>query len=185
MEEHVQDVDRVLHILNEQQLYAQPSRSFFGVKEVKYLGHIISHEGVKVDPNKIKVMMDWPILKNLKTIRGFLGLTMYYHKFVQNYGRITTPLTTLTKKKVFSWNLDETRDFEQLKEKMCRLHVLTKPYFTKTFIMECDSLGNGNSVVLMQVGRPHSFESCPIKGKDLHKPICEKEMLAILYALKQ
>jgi hypothetical protein len=101
----VQHVDKVLQLLKEQQLYAKPSKCFFGVKEVEYLGHIVSHEGVKVDPNKIKAMMDWPIPKTLKNLRGFLGLTGYYCKFVQNYGRITTPLTTLTKKDAFSWTL--------------------------------------------------------------------------------
>jgi hypothetical protein len=108
----------VLQLLKEQQLYPKPSKCFFGVKEVEYLGHIVSHEGVKVDPNKIKAMMDWPIPKTLKNIRGFLGLTGYYRKFVQNYGRITAPLMTLTKKDAFSWTLEETKAFEQLKEVM-------------------------------------------------------------------
>jgi hypothetical protein len=82
------------------------------VKEVEYLGHIVSHEGVKVDPNKIKATMDWPIPKTLKNLRGFLGLIGYYHKFVRHYGRITTPLTILTKKDAFSWIPEETRYFE-------------------------------------------------------------------------
>jgi hypothetical protein len=93
-----------------------PSKYFFGVKEVEYLGHIVSHEGVKVDPNKIKAMMDWPIPKTLKNTRGFLGLTGYYHKFVWDYGRIATPLTTLSKKDAFSWTLEATKPFEKLKE---------------------------------------------------------------------
>jgi hypothetical protein len=73
------------------------------VKEVENLGHIVSHEGVKVYPNNINAMMDWLIPKTLKNLRGFLGLTGYYYKFVHNYGRITTPLMKLTKKDAFSW----------------------------------------------------------------------------------
>jgi hypothetical protein len=65
----------VLKLLEEKQLYANPSKCAFGVQEVEYLGHIVSHEGVKVDPNKIKAMMEWPIPKTLKKLRGFLGLT--------------------------------------------------------------------------------------------------------------
>jgi hypothetical protein len=61
--------------LEEQQIYEKPSKCSFGVQEVKYLGHIVSHEGVQVDHNKIKSMREWPILKSLKKIRGFLGLT--------------------------------------------------------------------------------------------------------------
>jgi hypothetical protein len=121
--------------------------------------NIVSHEGVKVDPNKIKAMMDWPIPKTLKNIRGFLSLTGYYRKFVLNYGRITTPLTALTKKDAFSWTLEETKSFEQLKEVMCKAPVLTTPDFTKTFTVECDALRNGIGAVLMQEGRPLAFES--------------------------
>ena len=104
----------VLQILKEQHLYAKPSKCFFGVKKVEYLGHILSHEGVKVDPKNVKSMMDWPIPKTLKNLRGFLGLTGYYRKFVQNYERITTPLMTLTKKDAFSWTPKATKSFEQL-----------------------------------------------------------------------
>ena len=93
----------MLQLLKEKQLYAKPSKCFFGIKEVEYLGDIVFNEGVKVDPNKTKAMMDWWISKTLKNLRGFLGLTRYYCMFVKNYKRITTPLTTLTKKDSFSW----------------------------------------------------------------------------------
>jgi hypothetical protein len=123
-----------------------------------------------------------PIPKTLKNLRGFLGLTGYYRKFVQNYGRIETPLTTLTKKDSFSWTQEATKSFEQIKELMCKAPVLTTLDFTKTFIVECDASGNGIGAVLMQEGRPLAFESRPLKGKDLHKPIYEKEMMEILHA---
>ena len=118
-------------------------------------------------------------------MRGFLKLTGYYHKFVKNYGRIATLLTTLLKKDAFSWTPEATKDFEHLKEAMFLAPVLATPEFTKTFIVECDALGNGIGAVLMQEGRPIAFESHPIKVKYLHKSIYEKEMLAILYALKK
>jgi hypothetical protein len=101
----------VLQLLKEQQLYAKPSKCFVGLKEVEYLGHIVSREGVKVYPNQIKAMMDWLIPKTLKNLRGFLGLIGYYRKFVRNYGRIATPLTTLTKKDGFSWTPEATKAF--------------------------------------------------------------------------
>jgi hypothetical protein len=132
----------VLQLLKEKQLYAKPSKFFFGVKDVEYLGHILSHEGVKVDPNKIKAMMDWPIPKTLNNLRGFLALIGYYRNFVRHYGRIAAPLTALTKKDAFSWTPEETKYFEQLKEVMCKSPVLTTPDFTKNFIVEYDASGN-------------------------------------------
>ena len=182
--DHVQHVDRVLKLLEEKQLYVKTSKCFFGVQEVEYLGHIVSHEGVKVDPSKIKSIKEWKIPTSIKHLRGFLRLTGYYHKFAKNYGRITTPLTRLLKKYAFSWTLEATKAFEHLKEAMCQAPVLAAPDFTKSFIVECDASGNGIGVVLMEEGRFISFESCPIKGKYFHKAIYEKEMLEILRALK-
>jgi hypothetical protein len=157
----------------------------FGVQEVEYLGHIVCHEGVKAEANKIKAIKEWRILTTLRHLRGFMGLTSYYRKFVKNYGRIPTPLTTLLKKDAFSWTPEVAKAFEDLKQVMCIALVLATPYFTKTYIVECDASGNGIDVILMQEGRPTAFESRPIKGKNLHKPIYEKEMLAILHVLKK
>jgi hypothetical protein len=114
-----------------------------------------------------------------------LGLTGYYRKFVRNYGRIAVALMTLTKKDAFSWTLEETKSFEQLKEVMCKAPVLTTLDFTKTFIVECDASGNGIGVVLMKEGRPLDFEIRPLKGKDLHKAVYDEEMMEILHALKK
>ena len=152
---------------------------------MKYLGNIVSQEGVKVEPKKIKAIKEWKVPKSIKQLRLFLGLTRYYRKFVRNYGRITTPLITLLKKDEFSWTPGATKAFEHVKEEMCLAPILATPDFTKTFSVECDALRNGIGVVLMQEGRPISFESRTIKGKYLQEAIYEKEMLAILHALKE
>ena len=81
----------------------------------------------------------------------------YYRKFVKNCGRIAAPLMTSMKKDAFSWTLEETKAFENIKEVMCRYSVLVTPDFTKTFIVECDASGNDIGVVLMQEGTPISF----------------------------
>ena len=83
------------------------------------------------------------------------------------------------------WNQYETQAFKQLKEAMCKTIILTTLDFTKTFMVECDSLGNGIVVVLMQEGWPLAFEIRPTKGNNLQKHIYEKEMMAILQALTQ
>ena len=183
--DHAQHVDRVLKLLEEKQLYAKISKCFFGVQEVEYLGHIVSHEGVKVDLSKVKSIKEWKIPTSLKHMREFLRSKGYYRKFVKNYGRIATPLTTLFKKDAFSWTPEARNAFEHLKEEMCQAPVLAMPNFTKMFIMECDASRNGIGVVLMQDEKPISFVSHSIKGKYLHKAIYEKEMSAILHALKK
>ena len=116
-------------------MYAKTSKCFFGIQEVEYLGHIVSHEGVKVDPKKIKAIKEWKFPTTIKKLRGFLGLTGYYRNFVKNYGRIAAPLTTLLKKDAFSWTPEATKAFEHLKEAMCLSPVLAMPDFTKTFIV--------------------------------------------------
>jgi hypothetical protein len=184
-EEHVQHVDMVLKLLEEKQLYAKSSKCSFGVQEVEYLGHIISHEGIKVDPNKIKAMMKWPIQKTLKNLRGFLILIGYYYKFVKNYGQIATPLTKLLKNEAFSWTQEATKYFEKLKEAMCMTLVLATPDFNFFFVVECDALGHGIGAILMQEGRPLAFKSIHLKGNNLLKHIYENEMLTILHVVKK
>ena len=101
--DHVQHVDMMFKLLEEKKLYPKTSKCFFGVQEVEYLGHIVSHEGVKVDRNKIKAIKEWKIPTTIKHLRVFIELTGYYRKFVKNYARISAPLTSLLKKDEFYW----------------------------------------------------------------------------------
>jgi hypothetical protein len=151
--------------------------------EVEYLGHLVGKDGIRVDPKKIEAMQDWPHPKTLKSLRGFLGLTGYYHKFVKNYGKIATPLTALLKKNSFTWTPTIAQDFQTLKMAMCTTPVLALPDFTKTFVLECDASGKGIGVVLMQEGRPLAFTSKKLSERNLGKSIYEKEMLAICMSL--
>jgi hypothetical protein len=173
-EDHIKHVDKVLQILENNQLYVKRSKCSFGKQEVEYLGHIVSREGVKVDPQKIQAITKWPIPKNIKSLRGFLGLTRYYQKFVKNYACIAGPLTSLLKKNSFVWNEEATLAFSLLKDVMSSTLVLETPNFGKTFIVECDASRQGIGVVLMQEGRPLAFESKQFKGKDLVKSTYEK-----------
>jgi hypothetical protein len=99
---HLSHLDRVLHILSQHQLFLKQSKCSFGASKVKYLGHIVGKEGVKVDPKKIEAMQEWPCPNTLKILSGFLGLAGYYRKFVKNYGNIVAPLTALLKENSFT-----------------------------------------------------------------------------------
>ena len=91
------------------------SKCTFGKEEVSYLGHIISKEGVKVDPKKIKSITEWPNPTNISKLRGFLGLTRYYRRFIRNYAHKPSPLSNLLKKNAFHWNEEVEKCFEALK----------------------------------------------------------------------
>eukprot|EP00253_Pinus_taeda_P030576 PITA_30576 len=90
--EHLKHLEELLSVLEKNQFCAKLSKCMFGQKEVEYLGHIISREGVQVDPNKIKATKEWPKPKKLSNLRGFLGLIGYYRRFIKNYAHLTAPL---------------------------------------------------------------------------------------------
>jgi hypothetical protein len=116
---------------------------------VEYFGHIVSHEDVKVGPNKIKVMMEWSIPKTSKNIMGYLGLMGCYRNFSKNYGPKLAPLTSLLKKDYFSCTQETTYDFEKFNEVVCRTLVLAMLNFTKNFIVECDSIEHGIGAIFL------------------------------------
>ena len=99
---HLDHVERILHLLSQHQIFLKQSKCAFGASEVEYLGHLIGKNNIRVNPKKIEAMQDWPHPNTLKILRGFLGLTGYYRKFVKNYGKIAAPLTVLLKKNSFT-----------------------------------------------------------------------------------
>jgi hypothetical protein len=110
-EEHLQHVDHILSIMEEQSLYAKESKCEFGMTKVLYLRHIIGEKGVKVHQEKIKAIMGWPTPKTLTKLRGFLGIFTYYRKFVKGFSQLCAPLTDLTKKGA---NLSSSKNISSL-----------------------------------------------------------------------
>ncbi|KAD4385332.1 hypothetical protein E3N88_25500 [Mikania micrantha] len=130
-ETHLADLYEVLNILLKHQFKVNKQKCSFSQSTTEYLGHIIDYKGVSMDPKKIEAVMAWPVPKNLKGLRGFLGLTGYYRKFIGNYGSIARPLTDLTKKDSFKWQSDAQNAFELIQhafEVGDWVYVKLKPY---------------------------------------------------------
>ncbi|KAJ7971621.1 Ty3/gypsy retrotransposon protein, partial [Quillaja saponaria] len=185
LEVHTQHLTIVFKELRKHSLFVKKTKCSFAVERVEYLGHVISGEGVAADRKKIESMLEWPTPKTIKALRGFLGLTGYYRKFIQGYGLINRPLIELLRKDAFSWSPEADIAFAKLKEAMTHAPVLSLPDFSLMFVLETDACGVGLGVVLMQQDRPIAFFSKALSKKHLTFSTYEKEMLAIIYAVRK
>ena len=115
---------------------------------MEYLGHIIIRERVTTNPEKVAVMRRWLTPTTLKELRGFLGLTRYYRRFIKGYRTISKLLTELLKKDNFHWNEEAQESFEKLKEVMITTPILAMPNYTLPFTLEIDASGHGIGAML-------------------------------------
>ncbi|KAL5555333.1 hypothetical protein UlMin_037569 [Ulmus minor] len=182
-ESHQQHLAQELEVLHTNTLYANRKKCEFGKTQVAYLCHIISKEGVAVDQSKIQAMISWPTPINLKTLRGFLGLTGYYRKFVAGYAQIAFSLTDQLKKDKFGWNSEATTTFEGLKQAMSTVPVLAMPGFSKPFLIETDASGFGLGAVLIQGQQLVAYYNQVLGPQARLKSIYEKESMAIVFAV--
>lgn len=175
----------VLRILKENRLFSKLSKCKFGCLRVDYLGHEITENGISIDSKKIQAMEKWPLPKNTKSLRGFLGLMDYYRKFVKAYDSTAAPLNCMLWKGRFKWMEESKLAFKQLKNALISPPVLAMPNFGEDFVLECDASKVGIGAVLMQKGHPLAYISQGLKGRALSLSIYEKEMLSILLAIQK
>jgi hypothetical protein len=140
-------------------LAVKQSKCSFGETSVAYLGHVITAQGVTMDAEKVAVVQARQTPRSMCAVRGFLGLTGYYRKFIQSYGDIAGPLMQLLKREAFCWTLAVAAAFKSLKAALTTAHVLQLPDFTNTFMVDCDASGSGFGAVLHQGGGPIAFFS--------------------------
>ena len=137
-----------------------------------------------MDLEKLKVIEEWPIPKNLHEVRSFLGMCSYYQKFIAKFSVIARPLHDLTKKNVkFQWTLREHNAFLTLKQRLTAAPLLRLPDLQKTLEVNCDASGESLGAVLSQEGQPIAYESRRLHQQERSLGIYEKELLAVIHAL--
>jgi hypothetical protein len=127
---------------------------------VPFLGHVLSAEGVAIDPGKVKDILDWKPPTIVHQVRSFLGMAGYYRRFIHDFSKISKPITELLKNQVkFVWSLECEEAFQTLKKLLTTALVLAQPDIEKLFDVYCDASGIGIGCVLMQEGRVIAYAS--------------------------
>ncbi|XP_028127173.1 uncharacterized protein LOC114323719 [Camellia sinensis] len=159
-EAHETHLHLILQTLREKKLYAKLKKCEFWLLEVAFLGHVITKEGVSVDPHKIEAIVKWPTPINVTEVRSFMGLASYYRRFVHDFSKIVVPLTQLTRKGVvFEWSKERESAFLELKMKLTTAPILALPSGTEGFVIYSDASHKGLGCVLMQGGRVIAYAS--------------------------
>ncbi|KAL0547191.1 hypothetical protein IC582_017119 [Cucumis melo] len=183
--EHEEHLRMVLQTLRDNKLYAKFSKCEFWLKQVSFLGHVVSKAGVSVDPAKIEAVTGWTRPSTVSEVRSFLGLAGYYRRFVENFSRIATPLTQLTRKGApFFWSKACEDSFQTLKQKLVTAPVLTVPDGSGNFVIYSDASKKGLGCVLMQQGKVVAYASRQLKSHEQNYPTHDLELAAVVFALK-
>jgi hypothetical protein len=150
-QDHLQHLNAVLSKLREVNLKLNPSKCCFAAGSIVFLGHVVSKEGTWPDPSKIDAVQQFPEPTTVTSVRSFLGLTRYYHKYIKGYSRIAGPLFELTKKDVvFVWDQDCQRAFDDLKRALVEAPILVRPNFKEPFCLDVDWSTKGVCAILSQ-----------------------------------
>jgi hypothetical protein len=184
-EEHDEHLRLVLQKLKENQLYAKHNKCEFWLKEVSFLGHIISEGGISVDPSKVKDVLSWNTPQNILDIRSFLGPAGYYRRFIEGFSKISKPMTELlVKGNTFEWTPRHETSFQESKKRLTTASVLTMPDMEKPFLIYCDASGQGLGCVLMQDGHVVAYASRQLRKHEEKYLAHNLELAAMVHALK-
>ena len=157
----------------------------FLVGYITFLGHIVSIEGIRVDPVKIEAIVNWKTPRNVTEVRSFLGLTGYYRRFVQGFSVIPSSLTRLLRKGVkFAWDDKCQSSFERIKKILVEAPVLIQPTSGRDYTVYSDALRIGLGCLLMQDGKVVGYAYRKLKPHEQNYPTHDLELAAIVFALK-
>ena len=187
---HLQHLADIFDHLRKAGLKLKPSKCNFAVKQVLYLGHVISKEGVSADPEKVRIVQEFPVPNTQRDVRSFLGLANYYRKFVKDFAKIAFPLNRLLAKQVpFQWTNECQDAFERLKQALTSPPILAFPDFDREFILYTDASSTAISYILGQTGeqgkeRVISYNGRSLRSSEKNWSISERETLALVEGIK-
>jgi hypothetical protein len=159
-EEHEEHLHLALQKLRENRLYAKLSKCEFWMKQVAFLGHVISKGGISVDTSKVQDVLSWNALTSVSDIRSFLGLAGYYRRFIEGFSKTSKPMAELLEMdKKFEWTSACEASFQELKRRLATTLILMMPDMEKLFSIYYDASGQGLGCILMQDGRMVAYAS--------------------------
>lgn len=187
--DHMSRLTEVFQRLRKANLKIQPDKCEFLRKEVAYLGHLITKDGVKPNPTKVDAILNFPQPKDQKDIKSFLGLAGYYRRFIPNFSKISKPLTKLLQKDIpFNFDYDCTSSFENLKKALTTTPILIYPNFDEPFVLTTDASAFALGCVLSQgkIGNdlPIAYGSRTLCSAETKYSTIERELLAIVWSVK-
>lgn len=191
LDEHIEHIKEVLRRLRKHQPYCNLEKCVFTMKEVHYLGVIVSQEGVRVDPDKVTKADDWATPHTVKAVQEFLGFVNFYCRFIDEFSKCAQPLYNLLRKEnPWKWGPEKEKAFQSLKKALIEAPVLIQPDVAKEFLLECDASDFATGAILSQLGsddemHPVAFLSKSLSPAECNYDIFDKELLAVIRALKE
>jgi len=191
VDEHLDHIEEVFKRLRDANLRLNPKKCKFAKQELEYLGHIVTPQGIKPCPSKIKAIESYPVPKNVKQLRSFLGLANYYRRFIKDFAKVAHPLNQLTKKFVkFDWTKSCQEAFDLLKRALISEPILAYPDFTREFHVTVDSSSTALGMTLSQfsddgVERVIAYNGRSLSNAEVNYSTTEREALALVEAIKK
>ncbi|GKV24897.1 hypothetical protein SLEP1_g34439 [Rubroshorea leprosula] len=182
---HEKHLKTVIETMRGERLFAKFKKCEFWLDNVAFLGHVVTKDGIFVDPQKIEAMVDWKRQNSIVEIRSFLGLAGYYRRFVGDFSRIALPMTCLIRKDTkFEWTPECEKSFLTLKEKLVTAPVLALPINGEGFTIYSDASKKGLGCVLMQKDRVIAYAFRQLKPYEENYPTHDLELAVVIFALK-
>jgi hypothetical protein len=190
LEHHRQIVCEVLEILRQNDLYLKATKCAFEQTKIEFLGMIIEHNQLSMDPVKVDGILSWPRPRNVTDVQALAGFTGFYRRFIDGYAKLFAPLYKLTKKGVpWQWDEEQEEAFQLIRQAFTTAPVLLMPNVDKPFCIECDASDYATGAVLEQQGEdnlwhPTAYISKAMDPAERNYDIHDKELLAVFRVFK-